>query len=67
MEMSDYISDNTQFIVNGFRRAGIYAALDGGIREADEHDQTDDLSDFSDLEASDGWDEFGDSDNLFMN
>ena len=34
VEMAEYISDNPQFIVNGFRRAGICAALDG-YREDD--------------------------------
>ena len=29
VEMADYIADNPQFVVNGFRRAGIPNALDG--------------------------------------
>ena len=33
VEMADYIADNPQFVVNGFRCAGISGVLDGS--EAD--------------------------------
>ena len=32
-EMSEYISNNSQFIVRGFIKAGICGALDGSVNE----------------------------------
>ena len=48
VEMADYISDNPQVIVNGFRRAGISEALDGYRFEEDSEVSEDHLSDTSD-------------------
>ena len=45
VEMADYISDNPQFIVNGFVRSGIAGAADG------EDDKTDNESSGSDDES----------------
>ena len=36
--MADYISDNPQFIVNGFIRSGITDALDGTYNSSDDSD-----------------------------
>ena len=54
VEMAEYISDNPQFIVNGFRRAGICAALDG-YREDDasEREDTEDEDILSEASESD--------------
>ena len=38
IKMAEYLADNPQFIVNGFRRAGILGALDG-IDESDEQSE----------------------------
>ena len=46
VEMADYISDNPQFIVNGFRRAGISEALDGYRFEEDSEEHLSDTSDY---------------------
>ena len=35
VEMAEYISDNPQFVVNGFVRSGITGALDGVMQEDD--------------------------------
>jgi hypothetical protein len=35
-EMAEYISDNRQFIVNGFVRSGITGALDGIMQDEDD-------------------------------
>ena len=42
VEMADYIADNPQFVVSGFRRAGISGALDG---VEDEEEKTGEYSD----------------------
>ena len=54
VEMAEYISDNPQFIVNGFRHAGICAALDG-YREDDasEREDTEDEDILSEASESD--------------
>ena len=52
-EMSEYISNNPQFIVNGFARAGIMQALDGRGGNEDEEDNADEAeSEESDTEES---------------
>jgi hypothetical protein len=47
VEMAEYISDNPQFITNGFRKAGIPQAIDG-----DDEDQSDEGSDAESLDES---------------
>ena len=52
--MAEYISDNPQFIVNGFRRAGICAALDGSREDdASEREDTEDEDILSEASESD--------------
>ena len=41
-EMKDYISNNSQFIVKGFVKAGITGALDNQ-EQAEDHDQENEL------------------------
>ena len=45
VEMAAYISDNPQLVVNGFRRAGIFSALDSDDEDVDFTDATELLSD----------------------
>lgn len=40
-EMAEYISNNPQFIVNGFNRSGITGAVDGTMEESDEDSEDD--------------------------
>ena len=54
VSMVEYIGENPQFIVNGFIRSGITAALDGD--ESDESIDESDESDNSDDDASDNLD-----------
>ena len=70
VEMADYISNNPQFIVNGFRRAGIPGALDG--YEEDPEDLEEELEELSgnsedepeDPEEREDPDDLEDSDDL---
>ena len=50
--MAEYISDNPQFIVNGFLRSGITGALDEALQdnEADD-DSSDDCETGSDVNS----------------
>ena len=49
VEMADFIASNPQFIVNGFRRSGIPAALDGVESEKeDSGEESDELSEEED-------------------
>lgn len=57
VKMAEYIADNPQFIVNGFKRAGICRALDG-ISSDDElddllHRMDPDYESYTDSETSD--------------
>lgn len=56
VQMSEYISDNPQFIVNGFIRSGISGALDGiasdESNERSEEEWTDEESDDSSEESA---------------
>ena len=40
VEMADYISDNPQFIVNGFVRSGITGTLDGVLQDEEADDDS---------------------------
>ena len=48
MEASQFLAENPQFIVNGFRRAGISMALDGKTGDTDEVDDDEDTDDLDD-------------------
>ena len=50
VEMAEYIASNSQFVVNGFRRSGIPAALDGleSEEEEDSGEDSDKLSEDED-------------------
>lgn len=51
VEMAEYIADNPQFVVNGFRRAGISHALDDSdYTEEDVGEELELLSDEDELE-----------------
>ncbi len=59
VEMAEYISDNPQFIINGFVRSGITGAIDG-VEDETESDNESNNSDhvtsdegFSDLAVED--------------
>ena len=41
VEMAEYLSDNPQFVVNGFIRSGITGALDRAMEEEEEDDEPD--------------------------
>ena len=53
-EMGDYLSDNPQFVVNGFRRAGILKGLDGSAESQDSgEDNKEDLLSEDDCDTED--------------
>ena len=53
-EMGEYLSDNPQFVVNRFRRAGILKALDGSTQAEDsEEDSEEDLLSEDDCDTED--------------
>ena len=64
VEMSEYLAENPQFIVSGFRRAGILMALDGktdeDFLEDDGNEDFDDNSDDEDLDYDDDDDDLDD-------
>lgn len=51
VEMVDFLADNPQFVVNGFRRAGISGALDGRRSEDLESDTAEDCDEGSLLDS----------------
>ena len=58
VDMSEYIADNLQFIVNGFRRAGIAHALDGEEPAESDRDNGNELAEvISDEEDIDDMEE----------
>ncbi len=78
MKMAEYLADNPQFTVNGFRRSGISGALDGleeseEQSEGDEYDEdsandeesgNDELNEEESNEDSDGDEELSESEEL---
>ena len=52
VQMAEYLSDNPQFIVNGFIRSGISKALDGyDDRDSEESDQDSECEELSDEDS----------------
>ena len=65
VEVGEYLSENPQFIVNGFRRAGISPALDGRSDEDLEEDQDSEENEEDPEESKDDSEESeGDSEEL---
>ena len=55
-EMGEYLSDNPQFVVNGFRKAGILKALDGSTEAEDSEEEDSEEDNEEDLLSEDDCD-----------